>query len=113
MEETLTLHRLGLLEDFGRSLATTNCIENLNSQIEKYLRKVKYWKTSTQRHRWVVSALLDVENRMRKVNNYTKLSLRRNKIEHELKLEAKEVAKSYVEKFQLRFGHYPKRGKDL
>ena len=92
LEETLTLHRLGLIEDFRKSFATTNCIENLNSQIVKYLRKVKYWKTSTQKHRWVASALLDVENRMRKVNNYTKLSLMRNRIKHELKLETKEVA---------------------
>jgi len=92
LEETLTLHRLGLIEDFRRSFATTNCIENLNSQIEKYLKKVKYWKTSTQKYRWVASALLDIEHRMRKVNNCSKLSLMRNKIKHELKLETKEVA---------------------
>lgn len=92
LEETLTLHRLGLITDFGRSFATTNCIENLNSQIEKYLRKVKHWKTSSQKHRWVACALLDIENRMRKVNNCTKLSVMRNKIKHELKIEIKEVA---------------------
>jgi len=51
LEETLTLHRLGLIVDFRRSFTTTNCIENLNSQIEKHLKKVKYWKTSTQRYR--------------------------------------------------------------
>jgi putative transposase len=60
MEETLILHHLGLIEEFRRSFATTNCIENLNSQVEKYLRKVKYWQTSSQRYRWVASALLDV-----------------------------------------------------
>lgn len=92
MEETLTLHRLGLVEDFRRSFATTNCIENLNSQIEKYLRKVKYWKTSSQKYRWVASALLDVEYRMRKVDNYSKLSVMRKKIKHELNIETKEVA---------------------
>ena len=92
MEETLTLHRLGLIEDFRRSFATTNCIESLNSQIEKYLRKVKHWKTSTQKYRWVASALLDIERRMRKVNNCSKLSVMRNKIKHELKIETKEVA---------------------
>jgi transposase-like protein len=73
LEETLTLHRLGLNEDFARSFATTNAIENLNSQIEKYLRKVKHWKTSYQRYRWVASALYEIEHRMRKVNNYKKL----------------------------------------
>ena len=92
MDETLTLHRLGLIEDFRRSFATTNCIENLNSQIEKYLRKVKNWKTSSQRYRWVASALLDIEHRMRKVNNYSKLSMMREKIKLELTIEKKEVA---------------------
>jgi len=92
MDETLTLHRLGLIEDFRRSFATTNCIENLNSQIEKYLRKVKNWKTSSQRYRWVASALLDIEHRMRKVNNYSKLSVMREKIRLELAIEKKEVA---------------------
>ena len=92
LEETLTLHRLGLIEYFRRSFATTNCIENLNSQIEKYLRKVKHWKTSTQKYRWVASALLDIESRMRKVDNCTKLSDMRNKIKHELKIKTKEVA---------------------
>ena len=92
MEETLTLHRLGLIDDFRRSFATTNCIESLNSQIEKYLRKVKHWKTSTQKYRWVASALLDIEIRMRKVDNCSKLSEMRSKIKHELKIEAKEVA---------------------
>jgi transposase-like protein len=92
LEETLTLHRLGLIVDFGRSFSTTNCIENLNSQIEKYLRKVKHWKTSSQKYRWVASALFDIENRMRKVNNYSKLLEMRNKIKQELNLEIKEVA---------------------
>ena len=92
MDETLTLHRLGLIEDFRQSFATTNCIENLNSQIEKYLRKVKNWKTSSQRYRWVSSALIDIEHRMRKVNNCSKLSVMRKKIRDELKIENKEVA---------------------
>ena len=92
LEETLTLHRLGLIAEFGRSFATTNCIENLNSQIEKYLRKVKHWKTSSQKYRWVASALLDIEHRMRKVDNYSKLSVMRTKIKQELKIESREVA---------------------
>ena len=92
LEETLTLHRLGLIEDFRRSFSTTNCIESLNSQIEKYLRKVKNWKTSSQRYRWVASALLDIEHHMRKVNNYSKLSMMREKIRLELAIENKEVA---------------------
>ncbi len=41
LEDTLTIHRLGLYEQIGRSFTTTNTIENLNSQVAKYLRKVK------------------------------------------------------------------------
>ncbi|WP_259088711.1 transposase [Salinibacter ruber] len=43
LEETLTLHRLGLFEELGRSLKTTNCIENLNEQVESYTGNVKRW----------------------------------------------------------------------
>ena len=39
LEETLTLHRIGLKELFGKSFSTTNIIENLNSQMGRYLRK--------------------------------------------------------------------------
>jgi len=37
LEETLTLQRLGLKELFGRSFATNNIIENLNSQMRSLL----------------------------------------------------------------------------
>jgi len=95
LEETLTLHRLGLIEYFGRSFSSTNCIENLNSQIEKYLRKVKHWKTSSQRYRWVACALFDIEQHMKKVHNYRKLPEMRVKLQQELRkkrLVVKEVA---------------------
>ena len=73
LEETLTIHRLGLKSDFGKSFSTTNIIENLNSQLVKYIGRVKYWKTSDQRQRWVASALLEIEKKMRKVDNFKKL----------------------------------------
>ncbi len=92
LEETLTLHRLGLTENFGRSFSTTNCIENLNSQITKYLRKVKYWKTSTQRYRWVACALLEIEQRMKKVHNYKHLNEMREKLQSEIDKQQIEMA---------------------
>jgi putative transposase len=73
LSETLTLHRLGMTE-FARSFATTNCIENLNSLLGTTMRKVKRWTNSTQRHRWVAASLLEAEQRMRKVDNYQRLS---------------------------------------
>ena len=73
LEETLTLHRLGLFVELGKSLKTTNCIENLNSRMGKYLARVKYWQTSDQRHRWVALALLEIEQRMRRISRYKAL----------------------------------------
>jgi transposase-like protein len=73
LEETLALQKLGL-HDFSRSFGTTNCIESLNSQIQKYTRKVKHWQTPDQRLRWVAMAIMNAELRMNKVGNSGKLT---------------------------------------
>ena len=73
LEETLTLHRLGLFEELGRSLKTTNCIENLNEQVEGYTGNAKRWPHSPQRHRWMALALLEAESRMRRLTGYKAL----------------------------------------
>jgi len=78
LEETLTLHRLGLFVELGHSLKTTNCIENLNVQVEHYLGKVRRWHHSPQRCRWIEIrqdplALLEAETRMRRLTGYRHL----------------------------------------
>jgi len=91
LEETLTLHRLGLTADFKRSFSTTNAIENLNSQIGKYLRNVKKWTNSEQRYRWVASALFEIEKRMRRVDNYKKLYEMRAALKQEVDIQKKTI----------------------
>lgn len=68
LEETLTLHRLGIRSQLRKSFSTTNCIESVNSQIKKYVGRITNWVNSDQRYRWTVAALLEAEVRMRKVN---------------------------------------------
>ncbi len=80
MDEILTLHRLGIEQKLWRSFRTTNCIENLNSQLGKYLRKVKRWQSSDQRHRWVATALLETETKMHRIKNYRLIPLMRKAI---------------------------------
>ncbi len=92
LEQTLTLHRLGLVEELGKSLLTSNIIESVNSQIGTYLRKVKHWSTSDMRARWVATSLLQIEKRMNRISNYEKLSLLRTAIKSELNLEQTMVA---------------------
>ena len=77
MEETLTLHRLELYPLIGTSFKTTNCIESVNSLIEKRCGKVDAWRNSNQKHRWLAAALLDIEPRLRRVRGYRHLPLLR------------------------------------
>ena len=73
LEETLTLHRLGVYELLGVSFKTTNCIESTNALVEERCAKVDAWKTSNQRHRWLATALLDIEPRLRRVKGHRHL----------------------------------------
>jgi putative transposase len=73
LEETLTLHRLGVAEALGGSLGTTNCLESILSQVERRVRRVSRWISSDQKRRWLAAALLDVEPRLRRVRGYRAL----------------------------------------
>jgi len=89
LEETLTLHRLGLYGILGRSFKTTNCLESVNSLVEERCSKVDYWKNSGQRQRWLATALLDIEPRLYKVKGYRQLPKLREALMRELKLEVR------------------------
>ena len=66
-------YRLGLFEELGRSLKTTNGIENVMGQVERRIQKVKRWHHSPQRCRWMALALLKAESRMRRLTGYADL----------------------------------------
>ena len=86
-DETLTLHRLGLYGVLGRSLKTTNCLESVNALVEERCAKVDPWQNSRQRHRWLATALLDIEPRLRKVMGYRHLPTLRAALKRELKID--------------------------
>lgn len=85
-EESLTLHRLGLFPQLGISLKTTNCIESLMARVDEYTGKVDYWRNSSQKHRWIGSALLEVEPHLRRIKGYRYLQTLRNALKQHLKL---------------------------
>lgn len=87
MEETLTLHRLGVFEELGISLKTTNCLESINSQVARFTGRITYWKNSNQRHRWVASTLLEIEKGLRKIKGYRHLPILRKALQRELNLQ--------------------------
>jgi transposase-like protein len=89
LEDTLTLHRLGVYGVLGRSLKTTNCLESVNALVEERCAKVDHWKNSSQRHRWLGTALVDIEPRLRKVMGYRHLPKLREALKRELAIETK------------------------
>ena len=84
LEETLTLHRLGLFTALGKSFKTTNCIESLMAQVGQYTGKVDYWKNSSQKQRWVSAALLEIESGLRRVENHRQLYRLRDALKKEI-----------------------------
>ena len=94
LEETLTLHRLGLFRELGISFKTTNCIESLMALVGQRTDKVDYWRNSYQKHRWLGAALLDIEPRRRKVKGYRDLPQLRIAIQKDMeghKVEQKQT----------------------
>ena len=87
LDETLTLHRLGVYGVLGRSLKTTNCLESINALVEERCAKVDHWQNSRQRHRWLATALLDIEPRLRKVMGYRHLPKLRAALKRQLKID--------------------------
>ena len=73
LEETLTLPRSGVYGVLGASFKTKNCIESVHALIEERRAKIDAWKNSNQRHRWLATALLDIEPRLRRVRGYRHL----------------------------------------
>ena len=75
LEETLTLHRLGVFRELGTSFRTTNLIESVNARVEARSRRVTHWRTSDQKQRWCAAALLDMERQFRRVKGHAQLPL--------------------------------------
>jgi putative transposase len=80
LEETLTLHRLGLAPELAKSLNTTNCLESAMSQLGQYTDKVDRWHNSDQILRWSAAVLMDMEPRLYKIRGFRYLKTLRVKM---------------------------------
>jgi len=77
LEDTLTLHRLGVVRELGASLKTTNVLESIHARVESRVAKVDHWRSSDQKQRWLATALLDLEPRLKRIKGYRSLPLLR------------------------------------
>lgn len=75
LEETLTLHRLGIPDVLRKSFSSTNLIESTFSQGASVMRNVKRWRNSKQIQRWTATSLLEAEKRFRKVKGFRSMSV--------------------------------------
>jgi len=67
LEETLTVHKLGLPEVLRRSLLTTNPIESVYSGYRDVTGNVKRWRGGDQKRRWVATALWETQRSFRRI----------------------------------------------
>lgn len=98
LDETLTIHELGLSVELARSLSTSNCIEGFMSQIGAYTDKVDRWHNSSQIQRWTATSALDIESRLRKIKGYGFLKVLRFKLE---KIVTTRLSKKPVEEIEM------------
>lgn len=92
LEETLTLHRLGLAEELRLSFATTNVIESVQAHVGRLTDHVDRYRNSEQKQRWVATALLEIEPRLRRVRGMKHLPTLRAAIQREMGITKRQAA---------------------
>jgi transposase-like protein len=92
LEETLTLHRLGVLRELGISLKTTNLLESIHAKVEARVPKVDHWRNSDQKQRWLATALLDLEPQLRRIKHHDALPLLRQALHQHVSKGKKSAA---------------------
>jgi transposase-like protein len=73
LEETLTLHRLGVTGLLKKTLCTTNPIESCFSVTRTITGRVKRWRGGDMLQRWAVAALLRAEKKFKRVKGYREI----------------------------------------
>lgn len=73
LDETLTVHRLGLRGALRKTLASTNVIENCQGTTRRITRNVKNWRDGAMIERWVGCALLAAEERSHRIKGHRDL----------------------------------------
>jgi transposase-like protein len=73
LEETLTVHKLGITGLLRKTLATTNPLESCFSGVRTTTGRVKRWRGGDMAQRWAVAALLRAEKKFKRVKGYKEL----------------------------------------
>jgi putative transposase len=75
LEDTITVHRLGVTGALRKTLQTTNPIESANDIIKTNARRVKRWNGSAMVLRWVGTGLVRAEAQFRRVRGHKEMQI--------------------------------------
>lgn len=87
LDETLTVHRLGLSGPLRHSPATTNPLESVNSQFRTHAQNVKRWSNGLQVLRWMAAASLFLEDQLRRIPGYREIPQLRTALNADAELQ--------------------------
>ncbi|MBX9671141.1 MAG: transposase [Candidatus Obscuribacterales bacterium] len=82
LEDTLTLHKLGIWGGLRDSLKTTNIIESAFSTLRRKTSNVTSWQDEPQINRWMAHGLMAAEQRFKRVPGHRTLTRLRKALEH-------------------------------
>ena len=94
LEETLTVHRLGVGAVLRRKLSTTNPIESCLSTVQRVARNVKRWQ-GDQPLRWTATGLMEAEKKFRRIKGYQEILLLKERL-NPSRIQQKEVRAAEV-----------------
>ncbi len=73
LDETLTVHRLGIPGLLRKTLSSTNAIESANSGCKGFVRNIKNWKDGGMILRNITAGFMQAEKSFRRVNGYRQI----------------------------------------
>ena len=73
LEETVTVHRLGLTGALRKTLLTTNPVESAIEIVKHHARRVRRWNGATMVLRWAGSGLVRAEQQFRRVKGHEQI----------------------------------------
>jgi len=73
LEETLTIHKLGITGLLRKTLSTTNPIESCFSVAKTITGRVKRWRGDDMVQRWAVASLIRAEKKFKRVKGYKEI----------------------------------------
>jgi len=91
LEETLTVHKLGVTGLLRKTVSTTNPIESCFSVTRTITGRVKRWRGGDMVQRWAVASLLRAEKKFRRVKGYREIPQLALSLQQQ-SLDRKEVA---------------------